>query len=345
MQQRLMGQLAQFSTFYKQGEVLCTQGLAFLLRDSGARSALSACILERSGRSVSPDLVWRSEVRQLDRGRVDLEGCNVRGELAAKIEAKLGAALLPGQLRSYAKDLGKRCGAGVDGLLVLLVPDYRVKEATNVAIAVFGLSGIGPWHLDTQHKNCWVAIISWDKLIVAMEGHASESLASDLAQFKAMYKVLAGKDIQPFATEPEVLAWRERKTDYIKIVDRLTSRLTQVGKVLPMANDRDGIYLSRRYVAMRPGAHAPCYSVGLRDPFVRHKTPIWLRFHSDTAMFHLIHANIVASDVVGRLVESGGNMWIPLEVPKRVDGDGIVASLVAQTNTVLEAANNGLGIS
>ena len=50
-----------------------------------------------------------------------------------------------------------------------------------------------------------------------------------------------------------------------------------------MADDKDGIYVSRRYVAMRPGAHVPCYSVGLRDPFAHHKTPIWLRFHSDTA--------------------------------------------------------------
>ncbi len=44
---RLMGHLAQFSSFSKQGEVLCTQGLKYLLENSDARVAFADWISTR----------------------------------------------------------------------------------------------------------------------------------------------------------------------------------------------------------------------------------------------------------------------------------------------------------
>lgn len=70
---RLLTHLAQFGSFYAQGEVLCTQGLAYLLEDSGARSAFSALIERRARHPVDADLTWAAGVLQSDGGRPDLE--------------------------------------------------------------------------------------------------------------------------------------------------------------------------------------------------------------------------------------------------------------------------------
>ena len=40
--QRLLSHLAQFSSFSKQGELLCTQGLTYLLENPDARAAFGA---------------------------------------------------------------------------------------------------------------------------------------------------------------------------------------------------------------------------------------------------------------------------------------------------------------
>ena len=72
----LLGHLSQFGSFSTQGEVLCTQGLAYLLREHpDARSAFAAEIASATGAKIGDDLTWRAEARQeRDRGRPDLVG-------------------------------------------------------------------------------------------------------------------------------------------------------------------------------------------------------------------------------------------------------------------------------
>ena len=88
---RLLGHLAQFGSFWQQGELLCTQGLAYLLRDAEGERVFTGLISLATGHSLSPGLSWQAERRQEDRGRPDLEGRNAEGQAVVKIEAKLGA--------------------------------------------------------------------------------------------------------------------------------------------------------------------------------------------------------------------------------------------------------------
>ena len=54
---RLLSHLAQFSSFSNQGELLCTQGLAYLLRIRvRVRHSGTASPNEGAGRLVGPDL-------------------------------------------------------------------------------------------------------------------------------------------------------------------------------------------------------------------------------------------------------------------------------------------------
>lgn len=75
---RLLTHLAQFGSFYSQAELLCTQGLTYLLENPDARVAFRDFISNRAGYQLSTELEWRAEVRQQDGGRADLETESVR---------------------------------------------------------------------------------------------------------------------------------------------------------------------------------------------------------------------------------------------------------------------------
>src|SRR5450756_1727996 len=112
---RLLGHLAQFGSFSQQGALLCTQGLAYLWRDTEGERVFTGLISLATGHSLSPGLSWQAERRQEDGGRPDLEGRNAEGQPVVKIEAKLGAPFGQGQLESYVSAL---CAGGQGGTSV-----------------------------------------------------------------------------------------------------------------------------------------------------------------------------------------------------------------------------------
>ena len=336
---RLLSHLAQFASFSNQGELLCTQGLAYLLENPEAGAAFGVCISKRAGRTVGSDLTWRAEVRHKDGRRPDLEAYTADGKLAAMIEAKLDAALGEGQLRSYVADLTNRC---VGGLLLVLVPRYRDEEMTTSvpsACRPSALNGDGPWQLgDTS--DCSVAVIYWEEVLEALGSVRSEPFADDLAQFQTMYRVLIGDDIEPFTSDAELRAWREREGVFVTLVNRVTHFLTpRQRRILPMRHERDPYDYQLRYVC-QGGTEQPCFSVGAGDPFEGqgHITPIWLRFHHDTPKFSVIHDALFASSLSQRLVEKFGHIWIPLDVPLNAGAHRLKASLVAQAEEVIQVA-------
>jgi hypothetical protein len=345
---RLLTHLAQFSSFSKQGEFLCTQGLVYLLENPDAQSAFTAFLLKtlgssftdvatREGIRISVPLTWRAEVRQQDAGRPDLQACNAAGKPVIKIEAKLSAAFGHGQLRSYLADFQRHC---CSGLLLVLVPRRRAEEISVSTAKALERDGAGPWRVG-ENPDCSVAVTLWEDVLDALSTVSHEPFASDLAQFQAMYRVLNGYDIEPPATEAELLAWRDREEVYVSLVDRVTRRLTPADNVMPMATDSQGY--RRRYVCRPVGTEYSCFSVGVRDPFAGNRTPIWLRFNRGTAMFSVIHAQLTSSSLSHRLVESGGHVWIPLDVPlDATDGDELVESLVAQAKTIVDVAYQSL---
>ena len=123
--------------------MLCTQGLAYLLKDRVAQSAFKAEVATRTGIDVGDHLEWQAEVVQAgDRARRDLEATTAKGVPVVKIEGKLGAALDGGQFRSSVKDLHRRSPEG--GVLLALVPRQRIGEATKVVTEAFSVAGASP---------------------------------------------------------------------------------------------------------------------------------------------------------------------------------------------------------
>ena len=341
----ILGHLAQFASFAGQSEVLCTQGLVHLLGQPDARACFIREIRSSTAVEVPEDLVWRAEALQQDRGRPDLEGNTAGGLPVVKVEAKLGAAFSSGQLRSYVEDLSAR-GAGF-GVLLVLVPGARLVEAQRQIGLTFEVQGDSPWHPD-HYPGIAITVMTWEHILDALQKAGSEApSACDVAQLNAMYRVLSGQHIEPLASIEDLLAWRERAGVFTQLVDRVTRSLLPDGERLyPLGTERvagepeglepRGYY--RRYLCRPLGDERPCFSIGVRDPFEKFSTPIWMRFHRQTPQFRLVRDRLMRSPLSEKLVHSNGHVWIPLDVPLNTGRDQLVAAIVANAEEVATIA-------
>jgi hypothetical protein len=326
---RLLTHLAQFSSFTQQGEVLCTRGLEYLLEHSGARSRMVELLGSSSERECHLDTewVWRAEARQEDRARPDLEALSSDGRVRIKIEAKLGASLHAAQLQSYAAHFDND---GADGLLVILVPSKRVNEARGVVTRALLAEG---W-------RCDVVVVSWEQVTTALGACKEEPFAGDLAQFAAMYAALADQLLTPINEAELEVGWRNEPSKFTRLVDLVTRDISPPDRLLPLAvedlNGRDEYH--RRYVCKGAGAGEPCFSVGIRDPFEDHQTPVWMRFHRSTAMFAAIRSRLTAQTVPCRVVASGGHLWMPIEILVDVPIEQVVKEAVAEVERIAAIA-------
>jgi hypothetical protein len=330
---RLLGHLAQFVSFSQQGELLCTQGLAYLLRDTEGERVFTGLISEATCHELSPGLSWQAECRQDDQGRPDLEGRNAEGQSVVKIEAKLGAPFGQGQLESYVSAL---CAGGQSGTLLIVVPKTRLEEITGHVSAHFGIAGAGPWRIIREAVDIPCSVITWEDLLEALSKVASERFRDDLTQFRAMYRVLNGDDMEPLTDVEEILAWRDREAWWEILIEHATRELTvPEDRVLPFGVDGGAQPYRRRYVCHRVSQVWSCYSVGTRDPFQNHRTPVWLRFHSGTGHFIEIARRIERSAFGAVAVRSQGHLWLPLEVPLNSDRAAMIGALAAQVQRIV----------
>ena len=334
---RLLGHLAQFGAFSRQGELLCTQGLAYLLRDAEAERVFTGWISTVTHQSLTPALRWQAERRQEDGGRPDLEGRNAENQSVVKIEAKLRAPLRQVQLESYVSAL---FASGGGGTFLVVVPQSRLDEATRHVSAHFGVCGAGPWRITREAVAIPCSVATWESLVAAFSEVASEQFRDELSQFRAMYRVLNGDDMEPLTSDEQVLAWRDREAWWDALVEHATRALSAPDKSpLPHRNLPDAHSPYRaRYVCRPWRQNDSCYSVGTRDPFQTHQTPIWLRFHKDTADFANIASRLDRSAVGAAAVRDQGHLWFPLKVPLNADRETMTDALIAQVQKIATVA-------
>ena len=335
---RLLGHLAQFGSLWNQGELLCTQGLAYLLGDTEGERAFTDWIGSATDHPLSPGLRWQAESRQEDRRRPDLEGRNEEGQPVVKIEGKLWAPFGQGQLESYVSAF---CAGGQGGTLLVLVPKSRLEEITGYVSAHLGLEGSGPWQLLRDAVEVPCAVVTWEDLLEALSTVTSERFQDDLGQLRAMYRVFNGDDMEPITTDQQILDWHDREAWWEILVGHVTSALTAPGeRLLPFGVDGGAQPYRRRYVCRRVSREESwaCYSVGTRDPFQGHKTPVWLRFHKGNGRFNEIAGRLKGSALWAEAVHSQGHLWFPMDVPLESDRQAMTGALVAQVQRILAEA-------
>lgn len=341
----LLGYLAKFGSFSKQSELLCTQGLTYLLqKHEAARSVLAREVKARTSIGIGDSLKWLAEARQEDLARPDLEARTADGVPVVKIEAKLGADLYADQLQSYEADLRQRNAS--EAALLVLVPKGRTDGVAQVIVDAFGPSGSEPWRVTNGRKSGGVVIatISWDELFDALRSAQEERFRHELDQLEAMYRVLRDEFIAPLASIEDLRQWTERKADLINIVDEATRRLTTEHQTYPMGTellevdsheDEPGEY-RRRYVCSCTDNIESCYCIGVRHSFAEWVTPVWMRFRHDTGHFTRIRQRIEASSL--DCLDSAGHIWIPMHIPINASGEEMIQAIVEQAQEVLRVA-------
>jgi len=163
----------------------------------------------------------------------------------------------------------------------------------------------------------------------------------ELEQLQAMYRELSGDFIAPLAGIEDLRRWRERENEFLNVVDKVTRRLTTQHQTYPMglesledaSHEHEDRGYRRRYVCRIVGDAESCFSIGVRDSFAEWVTPVWMRFRSDTGNFGRIRQRIEASSL--DWLESGGHIWIPLEVPLEVSGEQMIRAIVEQAEEVV----------
>ena len=339
---RLLGHLAWFGSFWRQGELLCTQGLVFLLGHPEGDLRFTDVISSATGHPIRPGLTWRAEARQEDGGRPDLEGRDAADRAVVKVEAKLGAPFGAGQLKAYVSAF---CSSGQGGALLVLVPKSRLGEAADHVCKCFGVVGSGPWRIPCdEHDDVAVAcaVLSWEQVLGALSAEASGPFHDDLSQFRTMYDVLVAGQVVPPAQDADLLAWRENEASWELLANHVTRALTAPGDgVLPFGEEGVVQRYRRRYVCRLVAEGHSCYSVGTRDPFEGHRWPLWLRFRRDTADFRGIVMRLESSGLKGEAVNSDGHLWFELELPQdseRLTVAEVVDDLVKQVQGILAVA-------
>src|SRR4051794_39148319 len=100
----LLGRLAGLGWFTRRGEVAATQALAMLLEDPTLQGSTLRLLGTRSQTDLSAITRFQAETVHDAGGRPDLEGVSEGGLALVRVEAKFGARLPVGQLRSSFAD-------------------------------------------------------------------------------------------------------------------------------------------------------------------------------------------------------------------------------------------------
>ena len=356
----LLGFLARFGSFTTQSELLCTQGLAYLLQTyEHAAAALTEEVTKRTEVVTHNSLTWHAEVVHDQKERPDIEAQSENGVPFIMIEAKLGAGFGSGQLLAYLRLLQKYDEG--EAAMLVLVPEKRIEEAVNAVSDAFGPPQADRWYL-TDGRPCGIAVISWNEIFTSLRRCNEERFSYDLAQLEEMYKELRGDYIAPLANIEDLLHWRERETDFINVAKEVSCQLTPAGRLLPFQPEpleepserpegpsdefEDQVY-RRRYVRSPSDDSDSYFSIGVRDPFAGWKTPIWMRFHRATDKFGHIRQRIEKDTSMNKKdpstkkkgwLESGGHIWIPMTVPFEVSGEQMIERIIEQAKEALRVA-------
>lgn len=172
------------------------------------------------------------------------------------------------------------------------------------------------WKGGLVDRDVGHAVVTWDEWLDVWDDAAAtvpwgpQSIAADVAQLRAMCATLSGHFIAPFSG-PDLVGWREREGDLQQLVREVTRGLT------------DHSYYA---VAVVPRLAAVS------------GTPLWVLFHQQTDLFHLIRARILSS-VAGRNArQDDGSLWLPLTVPEGLAGVELIESVTAQVREIVAVA-------
>ncbi len=331
----LLGRLA-----WKAGldEPFATDALAVLLEQLDIRSAFLDHLQIRLGQQgIDIDLRRITDMlpqfRDIDHGKPDIVGCDDQGHPILVIEAKFDHHLRPGQVISYL-ELQRRDVSSAQFALVLVVPKYRVGDATEI-----GRDAARQLGLDES----LVLTVSWQEVLDVVESAAADlgaghrSYSADAAQLRDLveYRTHTGLEPVSFVLTDEMWDTSLPLYDLVNGATRRIDEITGTKRYPRQPIDPTG-FGPFHYV---PVTDRILYALGPHRTFASHGLgPLWLRFHKDTG-----NDRGAAEAIRSRLANNGGwalrddwgHVWVPIEIEELGD-DSLVDHVVGQVLDVLE---------
>jgi hypothetical protein len=332
----LLGRLAGLGWFSRHGEVAATQSLAILLEDPELRAPLLSYLGERAQTDPGPVESFQAE-SGVDGGRSDLEGQDVGGRPLLVVEAKFGATLSDGQVRTYLTDQEKRLDGGARGTLVLLVPSYRVPEAEAILRSIEeAAEDQGSVSTVVVTWEEWLG--AWDVAAQELPGSLQDAVLSDLGQLRALCKTMEGVDVPPLVEVATGGDWGDREDDLHRLVREVTDQpqFRGPGRLLPTKRDQELDYYFRYIPGVPSDSKSECYcSVGVASRLrSAGGTPFWLRYHRKTRDFQTVSERIMASRYARDAAGNQGHIWLPLHVSPDRSGAAVLEELTAEIEEI-----------
>jgi hypothetical protein len=310
-----------------QGEVAVTRSIVYCLSLPGGSHALDG-LIAATGVVPGDKISWRAEAIATTGVRPDIEGWWGDPPVPrVVIEAKLGHDLTGQQIADYVANLSED-----EALVVVLVPEYRRREAEAILRAV---TESQDWPGPQTQGTVWSYYDVMQALVAAVDHR-------DVQQLGGLVEACEAMDIKPLEPKDLLNSENRRVADIQAVLDQATSTFFEGRRTYPGDSDRH--FAWRRYVEVLPEwTHI---AVGIRlanAPAAR--LWAWVRVHASTP------GATAAGEVLRRMWpettarDREGNCWLSLSLPVGVSGATMVREVTTQIDAVLSALRAEVGRS
>ena len=331
-------------------ENLATECLAHILNKSAASMQELNNLLCDTDFNMEPiSRVSTQESYNNDHFRPDMTGYDKNGLRHLIVEAKFGARLLTGQASAYVELLHKD-GPGV---LLFIVPEYRVEEIWDEVIRQFGDGGenrqletiehIGRMQraqvVDTEWR---LKLVSWRSLLESMAHHVKESgerqvIEADILELRGLTEQMDSKEFQPIRDGDYSKELGQRVSDLEAIFDAVVTKLKEVDWVNTEGLSRSrsiwegyGHYLRLSGKDSWFGVYYQIWADSATED-----TPLWVKLYecSDSALNEVarkLQAQLYAGPRGPRLE------YIPIRLRKAVEWKAVIDDVLRQLEEIAE---------
>lgn len=347
MNTSLLGQLA--GKFAAQDEVVATEALTLVLRRSDAARAGLAQVLQHAGGALKVVTGVSAQEAAPDTGRPDLAVFDAPGSLAALLEAKFGAPLMPTQPVKYLERLSSRPGA----VLLFVAPRDRLDSLWWALLervrAAGAASELRPASEEFRSAACGgvsLALVSWRRLLAVLTaacGGADDRRGqADLEQLAGLVERYQSEGFDALSSfDLTDLTVPRRVRSLARLTQALVAR-AEAEKVLPTGKGNPYSFsFTWAGRTFRIGRASTWFGVH-HDAWARFQvSPLWVTFLANeygcAPIVRRALQDWELSEPKRMFVdEDNGAVYVPLFVRTGVESEEMVADLLRQLAALIE---------
>lgn len=341
----LFGYLA--TKFTASPENIATEALNYILVRSPVANAALLHLLEEAGVDLPDDVAFQTQVTGDDNARPDIEGRTAKRGTIIVVEAKHWAGLTDNQPVTYINRLPEEGPA----LLVFIAPAARFTTLWPELTGRCNRAGFGTGETQQIAPEFWSAtlpkgrhlmLVSWRAVLAditrALERAGEGEALADAAQLAGLCEAMDSDAFMPLRSEEITSVEIPRRfVQFSQLVLDIAARACDAGLCSKKGGLRPGSGIGYTGHYLRLGEVV--VFLGFDSPhWARHRsTPLWLRIDGkdmkerDAARHALGRLRL---ENPPRLIEDGGNPWVPLFLPLGTERERIIDDVLSQLEEI-----------